>query len=80
MRHDSETIYVALLGEGLDVWRPVKARRLPSGAYAILEQDYDRRTETWQFDPGTVVMCRVARRNGRQITIATEKARQPAAG
>jgi hypothetical protein len=38
-RHDSETIYVALLDEGVDVWRPVKARRLPSGVYLILEQD-----------------------------------------
>jgi len=79
-RHDSETIYVALLDEGVDVWRPVKARRLPGGAYLILEQDYDRSTETWQFEPGTVVMCRVERRNGRQVAIATEKARQSAAG
>ena len=79
-RHDSETIYVALLDEGVDVWRPVKARRLPSGVYLILEQDYDRGTETWQFEPRAVVTCRVEKRNGRQITVATEKARQSSAG
>ncbi|MGH6899003.1 MAG: hypothetical protein ACREJ5_21065 [Geminicoccaceae bacterium] len=75
-----ETIYVSLLDEGLDVWRPVEARRLANGAYLIVEQDYDRDTETWQFEPGTVVTCRVEKRHGRQITIATEKARQSAAG
>jgi hypothetical protein len=79
-KDDRETIYVALLDERVDVWRPVAARRLANGAYLILEQDYDRATETWQFEPGTVVRCRVENRNGRQITIAKEKARQSAAG
>jgi len=79
-KSDRETIYVALFDEGIDVWRPVEARRLPNGAYLIVEQDYDRSTETWQFEPGTVVRCRVEKRNGRQIRFATEKARQSAAG
>ena len=26
-----ETIYVALLDKGLDVWRPIEAKRLPDG-------------------------------------------------
>jgi hypothetical protein len=39
-----ETIYVALLDEGIEVWRPVKARRLPDGTYLMLEEDYDRDT------------------------------------
>ena len=42
-KRDSEIIYVALLDEGVDVWRPVEAQRLPSGDYLILEQYYDRR-------------------------------------
>ena len=79
-KHDSETIYVALLDEGIDVWRPVMARRLRDGTYLILEQDYDRSTETWQFEPGAVVKGRIERRDGRQITIATENAHQSAAG
>ena len=78
-KHDSETIYVALLDEGIDVWRPVMARRLPDGTYLILEQDYDRSTETWQFEPGAVVKGRVEKRNGRPITVATEAAQQSAA-
>lgn len=79
-QRDCETIYVALLDEGLNVWRPVEARRLPDGAYLILEQGYDRDTETWQFEPGTVVTCRVTHRNGRQVMMATAKAEQSAAG
>jgi hypothetical protein len=46
----------------------------------ILEQDYDRDTEAWQFEPGTVVTCRVSQRNGRQVMMATAKAEQSAAG
>ena len=79
-KDDSETIYVCLLDEGVDVWRPVKARRLSSGAYLILEQDYDRSTETWQFEPGAVVTCRLKERNGRKITIATAAAHEAASG
>jgi hypothetical protein len=60
-----ETIYVALLDEGIEVWRRVKARRLPDGTYLILEEDYDRDTETWQFGPGAIVRCRNEQRNGR---------------
>ena len=79
-RNDSEIIYVALLDEGIDVWRPVMARRLPGGTYLILEQNYDRSTETWQFEPGAVVKGRVEKRNGRQITVAIEAAQQSATG
>lgn len=65
-----ETIYVALLGEGLDVWRPVKARRLSGDRYLILEQEYDRDVETWASEPGTVVECRRELRDGRELVIA----------
>ena len=77
--NEQDTIYVALLDEGVDVWRPVAARRLSSGRYLILDQDYDRAIERWQFEPGTVVSCRARDRDGRQILIATEAARQTAA-
>jgi hypothetical protein len=75
-----DTIYVALLDEGIDVWRPVEARRLGADTYLIVDQDYDRRTERWEFEPGTAVRCRKESRDGRQILVATEAARQPATG
>jgi hypothetical protein len=77
--NQQDTIYVALLDEGIDVWRPVAARRLSSDRYLILEQDYDPAIERWQFEPGTVVRCRAENRDGRQILIATEAGRQTAA-
>ena len=51
-------IYVALLNEGLEVWRPVKALRLSPSKYKILEDnEYDNESEQWEFPPGTIVMC-----------------------
>jgi hypothetical protein len=77
---ERDTIYVALLDEGLDVWRPVEAQKLSPDRYLIVEQDYDPGIERWEFEPGTVVRCRKEKRNGRQILLATEAARQPMAG
>jgi hypothetical protein len=72
MSSDRETIYVALLDEGIDVWRPVAARKLAPDTYLILDQNYDRKVETWQFEPGTLVRCRKKRRNDHRILVATE--------
>jgi hypothetical protein len=72
MSGERSTIYVASLDEGLDVWRPVAARRLGANAFLILDEDYDREVEAWQFAPGTVVGCRKERRDGREILVATE--------
>jgi hypothetical protein len=75
MTSKQATIYVALLDEGIEVWRPVAARRVSDDTYLIADQDYDRDAETWEFEPGTVVRCRKEQRDGRQILIATKMAR-----
>ena len=75
-----ETIYVPLLEEGIDVWRPVLARRISGDTYRILDQDYDRDVETWEFEPGSVVTCRQEERDGRRIQVAIAPARRSAAG
>jgi hypothetical protein len=75
-----DTIYVALLDEGIDVWRPVEAERISPDSYLIVEQGYDPTIERWEFEPGTVVRCRKEKRDGRQILVATEIARRSAAG
>lgn len=80
MSNERETIYVALLDEGIDVWRPVAARKIAPDTFLILDQDYDREVETWQFEPGTVVRCRKERRDGRQIIVATELASRTPTG
>lgn len=52
-----EQIYVALLDENVDVWRPVKAKKLGEKVYLILKQNYDRSDEKWEFEPGEKVIC-----------------------
>ena len=51
-------VYVRLLDEGTDVWRPVRATVLPDGTFRLLEPDgYDPNAETWEFPPSTKVRC-----------------------
>ena len=52
----SQEIYVALLDEGVDVWRPVQARALGGGEFEIL--GIVPAGELWEFPPGTRVRCR----------------------
>jgi len=50
-------IFVSLLHEGVEVWRPVRAEHVDGNVYAIVDQPYDREAETWQFEPGDEVVC-----------------------
>ena len=80
MSTKTETIYVPLLEEGIAVWRPVLARRISGDGYRILDQDYDRDVETWEFEPGTIVKCRQEERDGRRIRVAIAPLRRSVAG
>jgi hypothetical protein len=48
-------IFMPLLGEGTDVWRPVEAEQLPDGRYRLLGEVPEG--ETWAFAPGSTVNC-----------------------
>lgn len=48
-------IFVRLLDEDVDVWRPVLARHVGADRYVIVEQPYDRGLERWEFEPGVEV-------------------------
>lgn len=50
----TETIYVHLLDEGIDVWRPVEAVPLGRGLYR-LPRNPDPEAETWEFEACEVV-------------------------
>src|SRR5262245_33554283 len=52
---DPVTVFVSLLDEGTDVWRPVQARPLGGNLYRIIGVDADLADETWQFSPGAIV-------------------------
>ncbi len=49
-----ETVQVRLLDEGVDVWRPVKARHLGGGVYELSEKPAPK-GEHWEFAPGQIV-------------------------
>jgi hypothetical protein len=54
----TEELYVALLDEGIDVWRPTQAEKLPDGSYKLLPTpDYDPEDEKWEFPPGSQVIA-----------------------
>ena len=67
-------IYVALLDEGVDVWRPVEAEKLHDDVYLIVSQPYDREIERWQFEPGDRVRVQLIDSSGGRILAATGKA------
>lgn len=67
-------IYVLLLDEGVDVWRPVQAEHLHGNIYRIMDQPYDRAAELWQFEPGDVVLCENIRSEDGPMIAAIRKA------
>ena len=50
------TIFVRLLDEGVDVWRPVQARRLSETTYQISKEAVPE-GEVWAFAPGDIVVA-----------------------
>jgi hypothetical protein len=60
---DATTVYVHLLDEGVDVWRPVSATRVGDGYLLEGPRPDDER---WQFEPGTLVRCSLRRFEGEQ--------------
>ena len=49
-------IYVYLLDEGIDTWRPVEAEHIEGDRYEIISENNDE-TEKWQFSKGDHVIC-----------------------
>lgn len=74
----TETIYVALLDEGVDVWRPVPAHQADDQTYVILRPDgYDPTEENWEFPPGSIVKVRSRRVSDGTILAASELVSTP---
>jgi len=69
----ADQIYIPLLDEGVDVWRPAPAWRIDPTRYILLRPpDYDPATETWAFPPGSVVEVST-RQIDQQPTLAAER-------
>ena len=57
---NTEKIFVRLLDEDIDVYRPVNAVKIGDNKYEILDDDiqaYNDDLEEWEFAKGDVVQC-----------------------
>src|SRR5438874_1063470 len=66
-----EEIYIPLLDEGVDVWRPTLAQRLIDGSHLVLQTpNYDPEDEKWEFPPGSRVICEPKRLSRGRVLAA----------
>jgi hypothetical protein len=68
-------ILVGLHDEGVDVWRPVQAVRLPDGNYRITSKNPDPNDEHWAFPSGSVVECQEQSFEGEVQLVAVSLAK-----
>ena len=66
------SIYVTMLGEGMNVLRSVRAEHLGRDFYIITEQM--PADESWQFVPGQVVRCKKKNLSNGKGLVAYEEA------
>lgn len=74
MVNAAATIYVYLLDEGTDCWRPVSAEHIRDDVYQISGEAPDPENEKWEFLPGAVVRCRQQKLSGGECLVACEAA------
>ena len=72
-----QAIYVKLIDEVVDVWRPVEAEHLHGDVFRISEQPYDRNAEAWEFEPGDAVVAEVVQSNDGPILAAARVGLEP---
>lgn len=65
-------IYVALVGEGLNLMRTVRAEHVGRDFYKIVEEMPEG--ETWEFTPGQVVRCKKRSLSTGKAWVAVEEA------
>jgi hypothetical protein len=64
------TIYMPLLNQGTDAWRPVEAEAHADGRYTILGSVPDE--EEWAFSPGSIVRGESRMMSdGQQVIVAS---------
>ncbi len=67
-------LYIPLLNEGTDVFRPTTGILLRPGVVRVLPtKDYDAGTEEWEFPPGSEVQYQTEVRSGREVLVARRR-------
>jgi hypothetical protein len=62
-------VYVRLLKEGTDVYRPVSAEQMTSEVFVLSSQEVPR-DEVWEFSPGTRVKVVMKELSEERVPIA----------
>jgi hypothetical protein len=66
-------VYVKIVDDAVDVWRPVAARKVRAGVYQLVGETPDG--ETWEFPTGKMVRCRLSTlEDGKTGLVAYERA------
>ena len=70
-------VYVPLLGEGTDVWRPVPAIPVGSDSQQVFillrPVDFDSADEDWEYLPGMMVQCDRKNKDGESWLVAASQ-------
>ncbi len=67
-------IYVRLLDEGTEAYRPTTAELVGDDLFVILKTpNYETSNEKWEFVPGTQVRGEMRELEGKKVLIAIEK-------
>ena len=69
---ERETIYVYLMDEGTDVWRPVDALPLGNNLFRILSHNTSEGHENWQFQTDAVIRAEYKDLSGGKVLVAVE--------
>jgi hypothetical protein len=73
-------IFVCLLDEGVDVWRPVDAEIVAPDWYRILSENENPDDEHWQFGIGDVVRCERRRLPDGECLVAVARKNEHSQG
>ncbi len=65
------TIYIRLLNEGVEVFRPTSAEEVGDSGFRVLATTpYDPDDEEWEFPPGSIVTCAKRKLEGAEVLVA----------
>ena len=70
---ETVTVFVRLLDEGTDVWRPVEARRVSSATFRLADGAVPT-DEVWSYAPGEIVVAEARDQGGGPVLVAVARA------
>lgn len=76
MAQNKITIFIRLLDEGIDVWRPATCSETTEDGVYIIDplSKYDAEDEKWEFEPGSKVRCEMRVLDGTKKLVAVARA------